>query len=198
MGTCACLGSRWARLPHAGSAGESALCTFLLCKSCCIRDIDLCSGVWQPPAAFTRVLSRSGEQPTVLASRSFCCPGPRANPGRPSGTPHLASRGPARLLQCSCCVQRGRPGRDKSGGHWPPLRYGMRRATSMPDATYHALPCTPCTIRHSAHARDMPARARDMPDARRRGCDGPACAVPGADVGGGSCTARAIDAPCDA
>ena len=43
MGTCARLGSRWARLPHAGLAGECALCAFLLCKSCFIRDIDLCS-----------------------------------------------------------------------------------------------------------------------------------------------------------
>ena len=30
-------------LPHAGLAGECALCAFLLCKSCFIRDIiDLC------------------------------------------------------------------------------------------------------------------------------------------------------------
>ena len=42
MGACARLGSRWARLPHAGLAGERALCAFLLCKSCFIRDIDLC------------------------------------------------------------------------------------------------------------------------------------------------------------
>jgi hypothetical protein len=32
MGTCARLGSRWRRLPHAGLAGECALCAFLLCK----------------------------------------------------------------------------------------------------------------------------------------------------------------------
>ena len=42
LGTCARLGSRWARLPHAGLAGECALCVFSLCKSCFIRDIDLC------------------------------------------------------------------------------------------------------------------------------------------------------------
>ena len=42
LGTCARLGSRWARLPHAGLAGECALCAFFLCKSCFIRDIDLC------------------------------------------------------------------------------------------------------------------------------------------------------------
>ena len=42
MGTCARQGSRWARLPHAGLAGECALCAFLLCKSCFIRDIDVC------------------------------------------------------------------------------------------------------------------------------------------------------------
>ena len=39
-------GSRWARLPHAGFAGECALCAFLLCKSCFTRDIDLCGGLW--------------------------------------------------------------------------------------------------------------------------------------------------------
>ena len=42
LGTCARLGSRWARLPHAGFAGECALCAFFLCKSCFIWDIDLC------------------------------------------------------------------------------------------------------------------------------------------------------------
>jgi hypothetical protein len=42
MDTCAPrLGSRWARLAHAGVAGNRALCAFLLCKSCFIRDIDL-------------------------------------------------------------------------------------------------------------------------------------------------------------
>ncbi len=42
MGTYARLGSRWARLPHAGFAGNRALCALLLCKSCFIRDIDRC------------------------------------------------------------------------------------------------------------------------------------------------------------
>ena len=41
MGTCARPGSRWARLPHTGLAGECALCAFLRCKSCLIRDSDL-------------------------------------------------------------------------------------------------------------------------------------------------------------
>ncbi len=39
---CARLGSRWARLPQAGFAGECALCTFFRCKSCFIQDTDLC------------------------------------------------------------------------------------------------------------------------------------------------------------
>jgi hypothetical protein len=34
QGTCPRLGSRWALLPHAGLAGECALCAFLSCKSC--------------------------------------------------------------------------------------------------------------------------------------------------------------------
>ena len=42
MGTCARLGSRWARLPHADLAGDCALGVVFLCKSCFIRDIDLC------------------------------------------------------------------------------------------------------------------------------------------------------------
>ncbi len=40
MGTWARLGSRWARRPHAGLAGECTLCAFLLCISCFIRDTD--------------------------------------------------------------------------------------------------------------------------------------------------------------
>ena len=36
-GTCAHLGSRWARLPHTGLAGNRALCAFLLCLSCFLR-----------------------------------------------------------------------------------------------------------------------------------------------------------------
>ena len=51
MGTRGRPGSRWARLPHAGLAGNRALCVFSLCKSCFIRDIDLCRPVLQPPAA---------------------------------------------------------------------------------------------------------------------------------------------------
>jgi hypothetical protein len=42
LGKSARLGSRWARLPHAGFAGKCGLCAFFLCKSCFIRDIDLC------------------------------------------------------------------------------------------------------------------------------------------------------------
>ena len=30
------------QLPHAGLAGACALCAFFLCKSCFIRDSDLC------------------------------------------------------------------------------------------------------------------------------------------------------------
>jgi hypothetical protein len=57
LGTCARLGSRWARLPHAGFAGECALCVFSLCKSCFIRDIDLCGPMaWFPGAYIPRAL----------------------------------------------------------------------------------------------------------------------------------------------
>ena len=58
MGTWARLGSRWARLPHDGLAGKCALCVFSLCKSCFIRDIDLCGPMaWFPGAYVLRALS---------------------------------------------------------------------------------------------------------------------------------------------
>ena len=53
----------------------------------------------------------------------------------------------------------------------------------------------PCMIRHSTRTRAMPdARIQET---RLRGCGGPACAFPGSDEGG-SCAARAADAPCGA
>jgi hypothetical protein len=58
LGTWARLRSRWARLPHAGLAGNRALCAFFLCKSCCIRDIDLHRPMaWSPGVADLRTLS---------------------------------------------------------------------------------------------------------------------------------------------
>ena len=58
LGTWARLGSRWARLPLAGFAGECALCAFLLCKSCFIRGIDLHRPMaWFPGAYDLRALS---------------------------------------------------------------------------------------------------------------------------------------------
>ena len=58
MGTWARLGSRWARLSHAGLAGECALCAFFLCKSCFIRDIDLHRPMaWFPGAYDLRTIS---------------------------------------------------------------------------------------------------------------------------------------------
>ncbi len=56
MGTWERLGSRWARLPHAGFAGECALGVFSLCKSCFqviqVRDIDLCGPMACFPGAY--------------------------------------------------------------------------------------------------------------------------------------------------
>ena len=58
LGTCARLGSRWARLPHASLAGNCALCVCFLCKSCFIRDIDLHPPMaWFPGAYALRALS---------------------------------------------------------------------------------------------------------------------------------------------
>ena len=58
LGTCARLGSRWARLSHAGLAGECALCVGFLWKSCFIRDIDLHRPMaWFPGADVLRALS---------------------------------------------------------------------------------------------------------------------------------------------
>jgi hypothetical protein len=58
LGTCARLGSLWARLPLAGFAGDCALCVVFLCKSCFIRDIYLCGPMaWFPGAYVLRALS---------------------------------------------------------------------------------------------------------------------------------------------
>ena len=58
LGTCVRLGSRWARLPHASLAGNCALCVCFLCKSCFIRDIDLCGPTACFPGAYAlRALS---------------------------------------------------------------------------------------------------------------------------------------------
>ena len=58
MGVWARLASRWARLPHAGFAGECALCAFFQCKSCFIRDIDLHRPMaWLPGAYDLRTIS---------------------------------------------------------------------------------------------------------------------------------------------
>ena len=71
MDTCARPGSRWARLPHTGLAGNRALCAFLLCTSCFIRDIDLCGGVWQLPAAFqTRICAHGRDHEACTASKA--------------------------------------------------------------------------------------------------------------------------------
>ena len=77
LDTCARLGSRWAQLPHASLAGERALCVVFLCKSCFIRDIDLCRPMaWFPGAhilctltwAHVRVWGAAGRAYHTLAS----------------------------------------------------------------------------------------------------------------------------------
>jgi hypothetical protein len=79
LGTCARLGSRWARLPHAGFAGECALCVFSLCKSCFIRDIDLCRPMaWFPGAYVLRALSWAHVRVWGAAGRGCHTP---ASPG---------------------------------------------------------------------------------------------------------------------
>jgi hypothetical protein len=79
MGTWARPGSRWARLPHAGFAGECALCAFFLCKSCFIRDIDLRRPMaWFPGAYDLRTLSWAHVRVWGAAGRGCHTP---ASPG---------------------------------------------------------------------------------------------------------------------
>ena len=79
MGIWARLGSRWARLPHAGFAGECALCAFLLCKSCFIRDIDLRRPMaWFPGAYDLRTISCAHGRVWGAAGRGCHTP---ASPG---------------------------------------------------------------------------------------------------------------------
>ena len=109
-------------------------------------------------------------------------------------TPRPTSPGPAQLLQCSRRVRRGR--RDQSG------RHGRRHGTvcDVPQAcrTRRGMLQPPSTLRHLQFSpRPRHAGCEDPSDARLRGCGGPACALPGSDEGG-SCMARAADAPCGA
>ena len=109
-----------------------------------------------------------------------------------SCAPRPTSRGPAQQLQCSRRVRRGR--RDQSGGH------GRRHGTvcDVPQVFWTRMLQPPCTL-HDPPFRSRPRHAgcEDPSDARLRGCGGPACALPGSDEGG-SCMARAADAPCGA
>ena len=91
----------------------------------------------------------------------------------PSGTPRLASRGATVVPPlCTACQTR------QVGRAWPPLRYGMRRATSMPDAawnaaaTMHPAPSTiqspPATCRmRRAKTRGPRGRPAHCPDPMR-------------------------------
>ena len=105
LGTCARLGSRWARLPHAGLAGECALCVVFLCKSCFIRDIDLCGLMASFPGAYVlRALSWSHVRVWGAAGRGYPTP---ASPGNA----HFAH---------SSYVNRALFGISTSADRWPP------------------------------------------------------------------------------
>jgi hypothetical protein len=105
LGTCARLGSRWARLPHAGLAGDCALCVVFLCKSCFIRDIDLCGPMaWFPGAYVLRALSWAHVRVWGAAGRGYPTP---ASPGNA----HFAH---------SSYVNRALFGISTSADRWPP------------------------------------------------------------------------------
>ena len=75
MDTCVRLGSRWARLPLTGLAGEGALCALLLCKSCFIRDIDRCGPMARFPGAYDLlVLSWVHMRVRAAAGRGWVTP----------------------------------------------------------------------------------------------------------------------------
>ena len=98
-------GSRWARLPHAGLAGDCALCVVFLCKSCFIRDIDLCGLMaWFPGACILRALSWAHVRVWGAAGRGYPTP---ASPGNA----HFAH---------SSYVNRALFGISTSADRWPP------------------------------------------------------------------------------
>jgi hypothetical protein len=112
LGTCARLGSRWAWLPHAGFAGECALCVFSLCKSCFIRDSDLCGPMaWFPGAYVLRAVSWTTRRVWGAAGRGCHTP---ASPGNAHfvcfpyvnralfGTATSADRWPGSQARMSC------------------------------------------------------------------------------------------------
>ena len=107
LGTCARLGSRWARLPHAGLAGECALCVVFLCKSCFIRDMELRRPMaWFPllPGAYDlRALSWAHVRVWGAAGRGY---------------PTLASPGNAHFAHSSY-VNRALFGISTSADRWP-------------------------------------------------------------------------------
>ena len=105
LGTCARLGSRWARLPHAGLAGDCALCVFSLCKSCFIRDIDLHRPMaWFPGAYVLCVLSSAHVRVWEATGRGCHMP---------------ASPGSAHFV-CFPYVNRALFGISTSTDRWPP------------------------------------------------------------------------------
>ena len=105
MGTWARLGSRWARLAHAGVAGNRALCAFSLCKSCFIRDIDLCGPTACFPGAYAlRALSWAHLRVWGATGRGYHTP---------------ASQGIAHFADYSY-VNRALFGISTSADRWPP------------------------------------------------------------------------------
>jgi hypothetical protein len=105
LGTCVRLGSRWARLPHASLAGNCALCVCFLCKSCFIRDIDLCGPTACFPGAYAlRALSWAHLRVWGATGRGYHTP---------------ASQGIAHFAHSSY-VNRAFFGISTSADRWPP------------------------------------------------------------------------------
>jgi hypothetical protein len=145
LGTCARLGSRWARLPHAGFAGECALCVFSLCKSCFIRDIDLCRPMaWFPGAYVLRALSWAHARVWGAAGRGCRTP---ASPGNAHfvcfpyvnralfGISTSADRWPGSQTRVSCAPcpgPLGASGEPLGAAATRRLRRGMRTLRILP------------------------------------------------------------------
>ena len=105
MDTCARPGSRWARLPHAGLAGNRALCAFLLCKSCFIRDTDLCGGVWQLSAVHA-LLALSWAHMRVWKAAGSCRTLPQRSISRIKHDIHRRNAHSARFPANPACASR--------------------------------------------------------------------------------------------
>jgi hypothetical protein len=123
---------------------------------------------------------RSGRCTSIVRADTHRSRRTRAGTPGPSCTPppRPPAQGPGATGAVSAASGARRGRRGESARAWPPLRYGMRRATGMPRATRHAA----AAIRHPLPAV-QPAPAKRWLDASRQEGES-------ADVGAGERSSR--------